>query len=327
MKRSKLIGLISVMLLAFAMILGSCGEKAPEFPPAELADELGYGYAIGVPDYFSSNGFVYDDKSRLRVSDIADQAVLSIGWNLFDPSRDEFDGDLLAVFSDKTGLDTTEYTTEEAEIAGAAGMKISGTDPDGNEVRALAFPDDDHGCVIIVCLKEYTNETEKEHGYLSDFDLIADSVQKIGPEEYFARLGYTIDFPDYYEKFTPVDRAMERGYACYSNPDSNIDMTMKYGAGSDSLDKELAGLEDSLFFDDSNPVKVSTADEITTGPARIVKYSYSYSGMDAGGSGAYIYDTDKDILININLMESGRDSELYNGDFEKMIDGISVAGE
>lgn len=326
MKMRKVLGLTAGLLLVISMVLSSCGPSAPEFPPAELTDELCYGYSIGVPDYFSANGFAYDDENKCRVSEINDQAVMQIIRKSYDPAGDDYDGDVLAVFGEMTGLDTAELTTEEAEISGMPGMKISGTDPDGNELRAVVFSNETYGSVLAITLKEYSNDAEKEHGYISDFDLIPEAIQPIGPEEHFAKLGYTIDFPDYYEKFSPIDMGMETGYACYSNPDANIDMTISSGSGADSMERGIDGLEDSLRFDEETGIDISVSDEVTKGPARIRQYSYSYAGMSAGGAGAFIYDTDKDTLITINLMESGFGDEDYTGDFTKMIEGMS-AGE
>ena len=87
MKMRKVLGLAAGLLLSVAMVLSSCGaedggesESAPELPPAELVDELCYGYSIGVPDYYISNGIVIDKESKYkdRVSEIDGQAVLRI---------------------------------------------------------------------------------------------------------------------------------------------------------------------------------------------------------------------------------------------------------
>ena len=325
MIKKKLPGLIGLLLLVISMALSSCGPSAPEFPPAELTDEMCFGYSIGVPDYYSNNGFSYDEEKRCRVSEIDDQAVLRIYRMLYEPGYDDFDGDLITAFGEMAGLDASALTAEETEIGGSPGMKLSGTDADGNELRSVIFNNEVYGSVIAVTVQEYANDVEKEHAYIDDFELIPDTIRPIGPEEHLAALGYTMDIPDYYEKFIPVDRGMQIVYACYSNPDANLDMTINEGAGGDSMDKSVSGLEESLRFDEETGIDINVSDEVTKGPARIRQYTYSYSGMSAGGAGALIYDSDKDIMIEINLMESGYGDEDFAGDFRKMIDGMSVA--
>ena len=328
----KVLGLGAGLLLVIAMMLSSCGaggESAPELPPAEIVDEIFYGYSIGVPDYFSSKGFELDkgDHYNERVSEIDDQAVLRIIRKYCEIKADEFSGKVMEEFGDIAGLNDPELTTEEAEIGGMPGMKISGTDPDGNEVRAALFLNEDYGSIVAVALKEYSNDTEKEHAYIDDFELIPDSVHTVGPEEHLAHLGYTIDFPDYYERFAPFDEDKGTGYACYAG-DAFLDITISSGAGGDSMDRSIDDLEESLRFDDETGVDISVSDEVTKGTGKIRQYSYSFAGMSAGGAGAFIYDTEKDTLISINLMESGfGGSEDFIGDFNKMIEEIAVAGE
>lgn len=325
MKKNRIPSLAGLLLIVIAMVLGSCGQSAPDFPTPELTDEMCFGYSIGVPDYYSS-GFVYDKEKRCRVSEINDQAVLRIYRKLYNPGSDEFSGDVMEVFGEMTGLDISALTAEETEIGGQTGMKVSGTDADGNELRAVVFDNEDYGSVIAVAVQEYSNDAEKEHAYIDDFELIPDTIHTIGPEEHMAALGYTIDIPDYYERFYPVDMEMEVVYACYGNPGANLDMEILEGAGADSMDSSVSGLEEDLRFDEETGIDISVSDEFTKGPARIREYTYSYSGMGAGGAGVFIYDTAKDVMITINLMESGYgDEEDYVGDFRKMIEEMTVA--
>ena len=329
MKMRKVLGLAAGLLLIVSLVLSSCGaeeESAPELPPAELTEEICYGYSFGVPDYYSSNGFVInkDIKEGERVSEIDGQAALRITSKYSELEADEFSGKALEESGIADGLGAAELTTEEMEIAGMPGMKASCTNPDGNEVRAILFLNEDYKSITAVSMKEYSSETEKEHAYIDDFDLIPESIRTVGPEEHMAALGYTIDFPEYYEKFVPYIMGSDITYFCYAGADANTDVTISEGAGADSLDRSEAGLEDSLRFDEETGIDISISDDIEKGPARIRQYSYSFSGMAAGGEGAFIYDTDKDILISINLMESGNGDKDYSGDFRKMIRDLGV---
>lgn len=267
-----------------------------------------------------------ESKYKDRVSDIDGQAVLRINGKYSELEADEFSGKAMEEFGTMTGLDTAGLTAEEADIAGMPGMRISGADADGNEVRAALLLNEDYKNILAVTVKEINTEAEKEHAYIDDFELIPDAIHAIGPKEHMAHLGYTIDFPEYYEKFVPYEMGSEISYFCYAGSDANLDVSISSDAGEDSLDRTEAGLEESLKFDDETGVDVVMSDEVEKGPARIRPYTYSFSGMDAGGSGALIYDTEKNVLIVIELMESGSGDKDYNGDLRKMIDEMTVEG-